>query len=235
MLGGSQMDSSARITARKDTIEIGESDGVNEEAFEQRVFDTLRRYWSLQVANRIEPARRQIISDHGIEAEEIAELLSDNPIVPEDRIGSYAKALSSGFQGDFLSATHILAVQFEETVRRLLQQEGIITSDFDRKKKTQYERNLNNFLDPDHQLYRGAVVDLFGEDLVFHLRALLTSEQGANLRNKIAHSLAPDNEYFQPPSIYFWWLVWHLIVYGSPQLGEWIDDPMDRDEANGAD
>jgi len=140
--------------------------------------------------------------------------------------------LLAGFQGDFLTAAHILTVQFEESVRYLLRQEGVITSGFSAD-RTQYERNLNNFLDPDHDTYRAPILQLFGEDLAFQLTALLVDERGANLRNEVAHSLLPDQAYFQRPSIYFWWLVWHLIVYGSPHLAEWIGDPMDRAGAGG--
>lgn len=225
MIGGKQINAFGRVTGRKPSFDEDEK-----AAFEYEVYKTTRLDWAYQVANTIEPSRHRLIDEHDVDTKEIVEFLSDNPIVAPTRVESFAKGLQAGFQGNFLVAMHVLAVQFENSVRYLLQREGAITSGFAQEDKTQYERNLNNFLDPEHDQYSSYIDDLFGEDMAFQLRALLVDDRGANLRNEVAHGLLPDRAYGNPPAIYLWWLVWHLIVYRSPYLAEWIGDPMDIGE-----
>jgi hypothetical protein len=226
MIAKKQVNAFGRVTGKKPSATEDEA-----AAFEYEILQSARFDWAFTVVNRIEPARQQLAENHEFTLEAITNFLSDNPIVPSGRLESFAKGLLAGFQGDFLTAAHILTVQFEESVRHLLRQEDVITSGFG-VDRTQYERNLNNFLDPSHDTYREPILHLFGEDLAFQLHALLVDKRGANLRNEVAHALLPDQAYFQPPSRYFWWLVWHLIIYGSPHVEEWIDDPMDRDQSD---
>ncbi|MCS3659902.1 DUF4209 domain-containing protein [Salinibacter ruber] len=224
MWAAKQTNAFGRVTGRKPSSEEDE-----EAAFEYEVYQSARFDWAFQVVNGIQPARWRINEDHDLTVDRISALLSDNPLVPKTRTESFAKGLHAGFEGDFLLANHILAVQFESSVRHLLQREGAITSGFAQEDKTQYERNLNNFLEAGHDRYSSYITNLFGEDIAFQLRALLVDERGANLRNEVAHALLPDAAYYRRAAIYFWWLVWHLIVYGSPHLAEWIGDPMDEE------
>lgn len=217
MIGKKQVNAFGRVTGKKPPATEDKA-----AAFEYEVFQSAKFDWAFTVANQIEPARQQIAADHDPTLKAIMAFLGDSPIVPPGREHAFATGLLAGFQGDFLIAAHILSVQFEESVRYLLRREGVITSGFS-SDQTQYERNLNNFLDPEHETYRKPILELFGGDLSFQLNALLIDERGANLRNEVAHALLPDEGYFQRPTIYFWWLVWHLIVYGSPHVESWLE------------
>jgi hypothetical protein len=216
LIGGKDVNALGRVTAKKPSVTEDES-----AAFEYEVFKTARFDWVFSVVNRIEPARAQIIETFDVGREPIYAMLDSNPLVPPGRERAFTVGLTAGFNGDFLTASHFLCVQFEESVRYLLNREGVITSGFTQY-KTQYERNLNNFLDSEHVDYRPAMLELFGRDIVFHLQALLVDERGANLRNGVAHALLPDSAYSQAPAVFYWWLVWHLVIYGAPRLDEWL-------------
>lgn len=177
--------------------------------------------WTWEVANRIEPARRTLVEDHSIEIEDLFPLLEDNPLVPPGRLGSFALGLLAGLKGDFITSTHILTVQLEESIRNLLRERGRITT-YLKQEGFEEEYNLNTFLKD--EVYRDDMVDLFGEDWVFHLRSLLVDQRGANLRNKTAHALANDSELQEAPSRYYWWLVLHMIVQGSPHIDQLLDE-----------
>jgi hypothetical protein len=50
---------------------------------------------------------------------------------------------------------------------------------------------------------------IFGEDLVFDLRALMTERFGSNIRGRLAHGLVDDDEFGSLDS-YLWWIVLRL-------------------------
>jgi len=177
--------------------------------------------WAWEVANRIEPGRLTLVDEHSIEIGDLLPLLEDNPLVLPGRRVAFARGVLAGLKGDFITSAHILTVQLEESIRNLLRQKNRITT-YLKQEGFEEEYNLNTFLKD--EAYREDMVDLFGEDWVFHLRSLLVDPRGANLRNKTAHALANDSELQDAPSRYYWWLVLHMIVQGSPRIDELLDE-----------
>ncbi|WP_410594063.1 DUF4209 domain-containing protein, partial [Bacillus sp. SIMBA_074] len=55
------------------------------------------------------------------------------------------------------------------------------------------------------------VVDIFGEDVAFELRALLCGPIGPNLRNEVAHGLIGDSVFSSSAAVYLWWLTLKLV------------------------
>lgn len=179
-----------------------------------QIHQTARRYWKWEVINHIEPAHQVIEGEHEIGVEELEPFFRDSPLIPPGRELSFATGLVAGFDGDYLTATHFLAVQLEESIRHLLRKKGVITTAL--KGEFEEEHNLNNFLKGEN--YQEDVTDLFGEELAWQLRSLLVDARGSNLRNKVAHALRSDTEYLRRvPSRFLWWLTWHMVV--SPPSG----------------
>jgi hypothetical protein len=54
--------------------------------------------------------------------------------------------------------------------------------------------------------------DMLGAGLTLELRALLTEQEGANLRNHVAHGLLSDAEAWSYSAVYAWWLCLRLVV-----------------------
>ena len=56
-----------------------------------------------------------------------------------------------------------------------------------------------------------AVSKIFGDDLVFEIRALFCDQFGPNLRNNVAHGLLDDQQAFSCDAIYAWWLALKMV------------------------
>ncbi|MFM6844762.1 MAG: DUF4209 domain-containing protein, partial [Dolichospermum sp.] len=164
----------------------------------------------------IEPARYQIFSEHILQKAEdnriketdLIPLVSNNPFVPPGREKLFAKGLYAGLIGDFITSTHILIPQIENSVRYLLLKRGVITSGIDNKNNgIQQEDNLNSTLYPSKY---PKITSIFDEDTLLDIRGLLIEHSGSNLRNKMAHGLISDDDFSSSIFSYLWWLVLRL-------------------------
>ncbi|WP_205700272.1 DUF4209 domain-containing protein [Crenobacter intestini] len=131
-------------------------------------------------------------------------LVKRSPVVPPDRVRLVAKALFQGFDGDFVSALHLLIPQIENLVRYHLKQHGEKTSNIDIN-GIENENGLSTLLD------NSKVEDIFGKDLAFELKAIFCDPFGPNLRNELAHGLIGFEESQNIYSIYAWWFAFRLV------------------------
>ena len=60
---------------------------------------------------------------------------------------------------------------------------------------------------------------------------LFVDQNGANLRNQIAHGLMSHEHFFHPASIYAWWFIFHLTICPIRQRFA-QDGPSSRDDAS---
>jgi hypothetical protein len=126
-------------------------------------------------------------------------------LVPHGHELIWAHGLRHGLNNDFASAACILVPQIEHLVRTHLKQNGVHTLVTD-DNGVETEKGLAPLLeDPE-------TAEVLGQDLVFELQALLTQQEGTNLRNTIAHGLASDHDLFSEPSVYAWWLALRLAT-----------------------
>lgn len=163
--------------------------------------------WPLQVTLKIEPARIALINEHGMRRHDLRFLVLNNPIIPQGHEGIYLRGIQAGFFGDWLTALHLLIPQIEASIRHVLNQHNVITSTFD-SEGTQQERDLNQLL------WLPETEQIFGSDILFDLRGILIERFGHNLRNESAHGLLPEAGFYQPASVYIWWLIVYLCWKG---------------------
>jgi len=108
-------------------------------------------------------------------------------------------------KGNYGVAASVLAPQFEHLVRDFLRSIGtqtrIIQDD-----GTEDEKSLNALIN------EPAVVDKFGDSIVFEMRLLLCDPQGVNLRNRVAHGLIDDSVNWSLQAVYFWWFTLRLTL-----------------------
>lgn len=175
-----------------------------EEAMRFEMYNRAAMYQNYFAQVFIEPAREQINLEHRIEIEDLLPIVSDSPFVPPDRKHLFAKGLYAGLIGDFITSTHVLIPQIENSVRCLLPQRGAITSSLDLEKGIQNEHDLNR------TLHLQEIKDIFGEDTLFDLQELLVKHSGTNLRNRMAHGLIDDEEFSSPMMSYLWWVTLRL-------------------------
>lgn len=198
------LDEEGRIAAKIPpllTADASERDTALEAAMCRRI--DLDR--SVIVSGVIEPARRRVLLEHRITETQLVDLIAPSPLVAYGHELSFARGLHAGLNGDFLTAGHLLPAQLEKGVREILDTRGVAVSSL-REDGTQKVRSLEGLLSsPEAQT-------VFGEDIVFDLRSLLTLPVGSNLRNRVFHGLVHSGVFFTRDFSYLWWLSLKLCL-----------------------
>ena len=180
-------------------------------------------YQRTTVQTFIDPARVQINIEHTVQVRDILEIITPSAFIPPDREYSFAKGIHAGLKGDFLDSTHILIPQIENSIRYIMWQRGIITSGLD-DQGIQNEHSLNSTLD------RAEITSIFDENTLFDLRGLLIEHSGSNLRNRMAHGLIDDREFYSSTLVrYVWWLTLRICLLPviKPQQENGADSTSD--------
>ncbi len=151
----------------------------------------------------LEPSWSALSAQHPLNIADFTFLANESPAVPSGRQSLVARGLHYGYNGDFLTAAHLLIPQLENIIRMKLIAAGVSTSTID--DGIEAEKGLSALMKGDE------VEAVFDPDIVFEIRALFCSSHGPNLRNELAHGLANDNHINSVSSFYAWWLIWRLI------------------------
>lgn len=150
-------------------------------------------------------AWHQISTDHLLQVDDFQMLAANSSIVPSLYEGVFARGLYYGYTGDFGVAVHLLAPSMEALVRNHLANVGERTSTIS-PEGNETEIGLSALMENER------VVDLFGEGIVFELRALLCGPIGPNLRNNVAHGLIGDVVFYSGASVYLWWFTLKIVL-----------------------
>lgn len=121
---------------------------------------------------------QQIYKEHGLDTSWFIGLASASAFVPDARQISFGRGLAAGLRGDYELAATLLMAQFEHAVRELFFSHSIVVS-------TLPSDGVQNELDLNALLKHARAAEVFGEELLFDLRVLLTEKAGANLRNDL--------------------------------------------------
>ena len=195
-----------KVVARPATSILSRDPVEAEERTRFEMYKTAVFYQSLHAQALIEPARYQINLEHSVRVNDLLPIVSHSPFVPPGREYLFAKGLYAGLTGDFITSTHILIPQIENSVRYLLRKRGAITSGLD-DKGIQNEHYLTSTLYPRNY---PEITSIFDEDTLFDLQGLLVEHSGSNLRNLMAHGRINDDEFLSPLMSYLWWLTLRL-------------------------
>ena len=158
----------------------------------------------LIVQGQILPALDVLRLEHRLREIDFIHLANQSPIVPKDRVQLFGKALFEGFDGDFITALHLLVPQIEHMVRYHLKQAGVQTTVLDAE-------GIENEVGMSALMERTETEQIFGPDLCFELRSLFCDPFGPNLRNVLAHGLLNDENVISIYSIYAWWFSLKMV------------------------
>ena len=181
----------------------GRAGGGDDEALAADVVRVAQTQQALVTQTIIEAAIYQIVTEHHVTREALVSLVTNNPFVPPGHEEIFLRGLLAGFHDDFMVAAHLLVPQIEQSIRYMLELNGLIPY------------GLNDDMIQDayllHELlWMPATTQVLGADIVFDLKVLLISRDGTNLRNRSSHGLMRSEEFDLWPSTYAWWLVLHL-------------------------
>lgn len=174
------------------------------------MYDDVTSSFSIQAQAMIAPAWRQIQDEHEIREADMAVLVGQSWFIPPDLELFFAKGLAAGFNGDLISAIHLLVPHVEGVLRWNLQRIGVRTMQPNRDGYHE-ERDLNQLLAMPKSR------QLLGDSAQFALTALLTSRFGCNLRNNLAHSLVTPEDCESTVALFFWALILKFCVSTQPR------------------
>lgn len=159
---------------------------------------------ALTVQGALAPAWVALSNEHHFTLADFVRITRGSSIVPADRERLVAQALYYGYGGDFLTAAQLLASQLEHIVRLSVRNAGLPTTVMD-------ENGIENEIGLSSLMSRDAVVEIFGSDIAFEIRALFCGPIGPNLRNQFAHGLTGDASVGSADAVYCWWFMLRLV------------------------
>jgi len=116
----------------------------------------------------------------------------DCPLIPADRVSLYREGLAAFDSQDYVKCIHVLVPQIENSLRELLTILGASST----KSEEEGAFELKNMNDV---LHEPRVREALDEKLWSFLKVLYADKRGMNLRNLVAHGVAPA-EAFNPVS-----------------------------------
>lgn len=194
-----------RIIAKQPGISLG---GPNKSDGEDAIWMQMLQCYNMVIGEialaKILPARDALMQEHQIQEGDFERLCMMSPLIPKDRSRLWGKALSAGYDGDFVTAIHLLCPQIEHMVRTRLKDAGAHTT-FLSKEGIQTENGLSTLM------AMSEAERVLGPNLSFEIKALFCSAFGSNLRNEVAHGLISIEECHSVQVIYAWWLGFRLV------------------------
>ncbi len=124
----------------------------------------------------------EAIRKHKLSADNLLEHLYLSPVFQEEKRMIIQTGLVAYFDGDHLTAIHLLVPQIEDVFRHIVESCGGAVL-------KQGRHGGMQLLVMDELLRDRAVSDVFGDDAVFYFRVLLSDLRGWNVRNNVCHGL----------------------------------------------
>lgn len=150
----------------------------------------------------------------------------DSLLIPADRAPLYQEGIRAFEAGDYVKCIHVLIPQIENSLRELLKLLDIPTTKTD--DDGGYElKNMNDVLhDP-------TVQEVLEEELWYFLKSLYTDKSGMNLRNLVAHGIAPAGAFHRGTAALVIQSVVFLTVIRQDSISVSVQEPEDASEQPG--
>ena len=163
------------------------------------------------VTGFIWPALEVLRLEHRFCEEIFVVIGNESHLVPPGRERLFGKALFAGYDGDFVSALHLLVPQIEDMVRWHLKARGVKTTTLD-SKGIETENALGTLMESSE------TNQVFGEDMAFEFKALLCDPFGPNVRNELAHGLLDYEACESAYAVYAWWLGLRIMLFSPDRI-----------------
>ncbi|RDI01897.1 hypothetical protein DFO59_10790 [Pseudomonas fluorescens] len=193
-----------RVVTQAPTINLDETPPP--EWFDHESLRYLDIHYQMWVESRVKPAAQTLMTKFAVDDRHLMAIVSASPFVPSGFEHIYALGLARFFQGDMVSACHLLFPQLENSLRHVLNDAGIDTSKLD-EELLQEDRSLSGLLSN----RREQLESVFGIDLIYTIDLLFNLKGGPCLRHEIAHGKLASGACYLHSSIYACWLMYYLM------------------------
>ncbi|MEM7687613.1 MAG: hypothetical protein AAF291_01195 [Pseudomonadota bacterium] len=212
MFAGSYADREGKVYAQTQAKPDGDADKTD--WYKAQALMACEMHRQQVVGGMIDPARRFVMSTFPLEERHFLPIVYNSPFVENGYHHTFALGFARMFQGDFISAAHILIPQLENAIRYVLKNANAHSAKM-MSDLTQDDRSLSSLLD--HM--REELVELFGVDLVHEIDLLFNYRPGPALRHQAAHGKLTDGLCYGADAIYACWLIYQMAVV--PLLPYW--------------
>ncbi|SDF12669.1 hypothetical protein SAMN05421636_11248 [Pricia antarctica] len=120
--------------------------------------------------------------------------------IPSNRMYLFTEGLSAGFANDFVTSSHILIPQIENSFKHILQNRGILTAKI--YDEIQHDNMLGGLLDK--------LIQVNNHNIFYELKDFLVDNNSVNFRNELCHGLLLPIQ-IEHYGIYVWWLCLRMI------------------------
>lgn len=224
LFGAWHLDREGKVIHR--TQGAGFGDGADDSAIAQQIAQSEVFRRNLVASGIIETARHTIIRKHFISDDVLISLLQYSPFVPHDLVGTFARAYTRFFQGDFVSATYILTPLLESLLRHVMKLNGHDVSIFDDATLTQKDRTISSLFEQ----MRPELDSILTTAITADIERLFLSKPGPYLRHALAHGLLDDGDPYGADAIYACWLIFRLCVLPLYQQRKWLQSLFNGSE-----
>lgn len=128
----------------------------------------------------------RLVEKYQLDAEKLVDFLKGG-VIDDDKLEILKVGFQRFFEGDYVSAIHILTPHLEDTLRRIIGKLNLPTTAL-RAGITFHEISLEQVLDTLGQQ------QAFQPDIIEYLKVFLTEQTSDNLRNRVGHGLVSFEE-----------------------------------------
>ncbi|MGN6690021.1 MAG: DUF7380 domain-containing protein, partial [Sphingopyxis sp.] len=208
----SYADSEGREIARGPSLDF--DDNPSEAWFKEHSIRHMQIVRSFRVNGNIEPARRAVLERFSINEQHMMPIVQMSSFIPAGHHHIFSLGFARLWQGDYVTAGHLLLPQVENSLRHILQMAGRDSAKIE-EDGIEGDRPLNILLG----YCRADLEAIIGVDTVWELDSLLNFRPGPALRNELAHGKMSWNSFYSDDAVSACWLVYLLTV--APLLRFW--------------
>ena len=203
LMTSTYMDNEGKVTGR------GVADSLSGEASDEWIKEqsvrNLDMHRQVNVNGTIEPIRIIMFSKAYLEEHHFYPITYNSPFVPQGFERIFSLGFAKFWQGDYISAVHLLVPMLENSIRYVLSNVLIDSSKMDNQ-LLQEDRSLSGLLEN----MRSELETVFGVTLTNEIDMLFNYKIGPSLRHEMAHGKASTGFCFNHNAIYACWLIYML-------------------------
>lgn len=213
-ISASYYDSDGKETARVEAMPFDRE--PSEDWYKAKSVEHMNIAMLQQVRGKIEVARVMVMNKWPAQDRHLLPIVEHSPFIPGGRHGIYLRGFAGMFQGDYLTACHLLFPQLENSLRYILMLHNTDSSKIEQD-LIQGDRTLSTMLD----INQAELELIFGEDTIHQIDILFNFRPGPSLRNELAHGKLPVGGFHHDAAKYACWFMFYLVI--QPLLRVWKD------------
>lgn len=214
MFASSYADFEGKEVARGEMLDFDAD--PSEEWFKEQSFRHQAFHRHAVMLGQVEPARRAIASRFPLQDRHFLPVAALSPFVPISHRHIFAMGFARLWQGDYVTAGHLLIPQLENSLRHVLSLSGVDSSKIE-EDGIQGDRALSMLM----TVTRAQLTDLFGEDVVWQIDTLYNARTGSRIRHELAHGKIGWNAFYSPEVMLASWFVYYTTML--PLADNWED------------